>query len=417
MSRPPSPPDYSSSSSSSSSSCPPSSLFPHFPDLPPEIRHQIWLSALPSPGVNFFNVHVIPNDHPGANRSTSPPLARLDTRRLDIADDDGRDVARYDPSAWRARDALRRTCREARAACAIPGDKATAITLTRPRRGLFVRAGDGQLRRLTPLGDPRGIIRDGDGNGGGPQLVTADNLDSDPGVQDRPLAYDGKLDSGPEIGKEIEQLVYRTILVHVNDMLCLSIENCSFNLPFEESPFLRGGSDYGGGVDVDGLATGRGDSEDDEDEDMGWAYDPQFLPPLPPSLPLDRYCVNMARGSKAALRAVQDVLAGLVHPSAQEVDGQQQQLVMFDAVTQALGERGLEELTTTDEVFWDRFGDCYVPLPWDQKDLQAQFRLTKVCPETNDVRDRYLRSALLCSHKRPSQFFVQPMDGRLDGDK
>ncbi|KAI1276874.1 hypothetical protein F5Y07DRAFT_123783 [Xylaria sp. FL0933] len=340
--------------------------FPRFGDLPPELRHQIWRFAVPSPGINFFNVHCFPNDHEGCNRSTSPPWAYLDLRRLDIEDDDD-DVFYYDPSAWQARYAVRQSCREARLICAIPDSQAATITLTRPKRGLFVRAGDGQLRK-TPLQ-----------------------------IQD------------DKVGESfIEPVVRRTVQVHVNDIVVLSVENCSFNLPHEEAPFFP---DY----DVDGLATGM-------TLDEGWAYDPHLTPELPRAIPANRLCAGMARCSPAPLRMIADALLGLLYshiPGYLQSRPQQVEwsghlffghfLLMFDALPQAVGERELEELTSDPEVVWDRFGDCYVRLPWRTWDLNPTggfpitYRITKVWPETNDLRERYLRSALLHSPKRPAR--------------
>ncbi|KAI0804290.1 hypothetical protein GGR55DRAFT_681883 [Xylaria sp. FL0064] len=340
--------------------------FPRFGDLPPELRHQIWRFAVPSPGINFFNVHCFPNDHEGCNRSTSPPWAYLDLRRLDIEDDDD-DVFYYDPSAWQARYAVRQSCREARLICAIPDSQAAIITLTRPKRGLFVRASDGQLRK-TPLQIP----------------------------DDR-------------VGESfIEPVVRRTVQVHVSDIVVLSVENCSFNLPHEEAPFFPDD-------DVDGLATGL-------TLDEGWAYDPHLTPELPRAIPASRLCAGMARCSPAPLRMIADALLGLLYshiPGYLQSRPQQVEwsghlffghfLLMFDALPQAVGERELEELTSDPEVVWDRFGDCYVRLPWRTWDLNLTggfpitYRITKVWPETNDLRERYLRSALLHSPKRPSR--------------
>ncbi|KAI0467699.1 hypothetical protein F4859DRAFT_230801 [Xylaria cf. heliscus] len=366
--------DSSSLSSTSSTAVP---QFAHFTSLPPELRHIIWHLAVPSPGINFFNVHCFPNDHAGCNRSTSPPWAYLDLRRLSIDDDDAT-VSCYDPSAWQARLAVRQTCREARDVCAIPRSKSAIITLTRPRRGLFVRAGDGQLRK-TPLRAP--------GSAG-----------------------DNSSDTGPKPTIHPEPAVRRTIEVHVDDILCLSVENCSFNLPHEETPWLPDEDE------VDGLATG--------DADEGWAYDPQLTPKLPTSIPASRLCASMARCSTALLHVTTDALFGLLYshiPGYLDLRPGElwpgRLLLMFDAGTQAVGERNIEELTSTPEVVWDRFGDCYVRLPWRTGDFNPpdgfpiMYRLTKVWPETNDLRQRYLRSALLHSPKRPAR----PVDSYVTG--
>ncbi|KAI1299564.1 hypothetical protein F5Y03DRAFT_248329 [Xylaria venustula] len=346
----------------------PMAQFPRFKDLPPELRHQIWRFAVPSPGINFFNVHCFPNDHEGCNRSTSPPWVYLDLRRLDIQDDDDEDVFFYDPSAFQARYAVRSSCREARLICAIPDSKAASITLTRPRRGLFVRAGDGQLWTDTP----------------GHEIQDEDE------------------EAGKETAERpIEPVVHRTIQVHIDDIQVLSVENCSFNLPAEENPMPFD--------DINDL-----DSE-------GWAYDPQLTPDLPHSIPADRLCAGMARCSPAQFRSIADALFGLLyghlpdyfipHPGGVKWSGQLNLAhfpLMFDARTQEIGGRELEELTPSTEVVWDRFGDCYVrlPLSWrtdytPPQHLPVTYAITKVWPESNDMRDRYLRSALLHSTKRP----------------
>jgi len=367
--------DNSYSSTSSSTAPEPSSYFPQFNNLPPELRHQIWRFAVPSPGINFFNVHCFPNDHEGCNRSTSPPWAYLDLRRLDIEHDDDQ-VFRYDPSTWQARYAVRQTCREARLLCAIPESKAATVTLTRPKRGLFVRAGDGQLRN-TPLRPPN--QRQQSNSASDPnQQVTSESL--------------------------AEPVVRRKINVHIDEILSLSVENCSFNLPHEETPSFPGDDD------IDGLATGEADA--------GWAYDPQLTPKLPQAIPSNRLCANMARCSTAHLRIATDALFGLVYshiPGYLNLRPGElwpgRLLLMFDAVTQEPGERDLEELTPTPEVFWDRFYDCYVRLPWRTGDFNPpdgfpiMYRLTKIWPETSDIRERYLRSALLYSPKRPARPF------------
>ncbi|KAI1801796.1 hypothetical protein F4811DRAFT_437690 [Daldinia bambusicola] len=346
------------------------SLFTKFPELPPELRHQIWRMALPVPGINFFNVHCIPNDHPGTNRSTSPSWLYLDLRRLSI-DDDDETVSEYDPSAWQAREILRRVCREARDVCSLSLAEAATITLTRPRRGLFVRAADGQLRELTPARRRSNFTGDQPDQ---PEEQQTDHL---------------------------EPLERRTVRVHVDDVLCLSIENCSFNLPFEETPVANGGGFVGE------MFPYYGSVPDDDEGDLGWTYDPQLTPLLPAAIRRSRMCIEMARGSRIALQVAEEVLRDMLSFSQNrdmkpwEMLGQVP-LVMFDAFKQELGQRRVEELTPWDEVFWDRHGDRYVALPWSSTDLLADYKLTKVWPEINDVRVRYLRSAMLQSPKRPA---------------
>ncbi|KAI1383809.1 uncharacterized protein F4822DRAFT_52128 [Hypoxylon trugodes] len=349
----------STSSSSSPDPTPPSPSFTKFAELPAELRHQIWRAALPEPGVNFFNVHCIPNDHLGANRSNSPPWLYLDLRRLSIFDDDAT-VAEYDPSAWQAREVLRRVCHEAQQVCAPRPDESATITLTRPRRGLFVTAGGLEIRHMTPY------------------------------TKDRAT-------------KHSEPLVYRKIQVRTDDILCLSVENCSFNLPFEEMPVSLGGgsSRAEGGIMVT-------TDPDETLDDMGWTYDPQITPFLPASLSFSKICVNLARGSRLAFDYAGSVLMDMIavcqnleETGTGDDTFDRLPLIMLDAYKQELGQRSITELTPRDEVYWDRFGDRYILLPMTSADQLADYRLTKIWPETNDIRERYLRSALLQSSKRP----------------
>ncbi|KAI1775870.1 hypothetical protein F4818DRAFT_390343 [Hypoxylon cercidicola] len=344
----------------------PEPLFARFTDLPPELRHQIWRAALPTPGINFFNVHCIPNDHPDANRSTSPSWLYMDLRRLSIEDDDST-VSEYDPSAWQARSALRAVCREARAVCSLDDSHAATITLTRPRRGLFVRAGDGQLRTLVPA------------HGG----------------EDAPA----RLRSGPRL----EPLERRYVRVDRNDVLCLSVENCSFSMPFEELPAEQGGGHVGG------FRTPRGDFDSDadadaaDDEDLGWAYDPQLMPEVPRNIPRSRRCLNLARSGRAVNDSVSWIGVDMLNENPAEPYTPS---VMYDAHTRELNDRNPVKFPNRgyeiDDVFWDRFGDRYVRVPYIDKET-LETRLTKVRPETNDVRERYLRSASLQSSKRPAR--------------
>ncbi|KAI0376313.1 hypothetical protein F5Y04DRAFT_286046 [Hypomontagnella monticulosa] len=349
--------DGSQSSSPSSPATPNlGPLFPQFSSLPPELRHHIWRAALPAPGINFFNVHCFPNDHLGANRSTSPNYIYLDLRRLDIEDTD-EEVAEYDPSAWLARSILRSVCREARVVCEIPPEECAEIVLTRPQRGLYIRAADGQLRALTPLHPP------------------------------------GRWEDEPP-GPGIEPLEHRTVQTHVRDILCLSVENCSFNLPFEERPEFHDTVDSTVGIQID-------------DETDGWSYDPQLEPPLPGCITRENICIGVTRGDWATLEPTYELLGDIVSFSRQRdretrlgpVAGLP--LLMADVHVQEVGGRGLAEITPIEEVFWDRFGDAYIKLPWERIDQPIVFRVTKVWPERNDVRKRYMRSAILRSPKRP----------------
>lgn len=362
-------------------------VFPFFAQFPPEIRHQIYLAALPNPGINFFNIHTFPNDHPGANRSTSPPSLHIDLRRLDI-DDDDETVAQYDPSAWQARDALRRTCREARYICAIPADRLVTLTLTMPKRGLFVRAGDGLLRSMTPLEDP--------------DIFRADDI------------------AGPTA--EREPIIRRTIQLDADEMVSLSIENCSFNLPFEESPLLQG-------------------SDDEDVDDMGWSFDPEFAGGVPLGLAADKFCLNLARGNFTTLRALREVapalwkaatghwatdfdnikdLGGVYRQGKERRSRQAESFLMLDSQTTAIApERRRSALkqrrrrpdrenstendspTTTNVVYWDRWGDAYISRAWDDDAFFTTQQLVKTLPEQTDMRARYLASAILQSPKRP----------------
>ncbi|XXG95240.1 hypothetical protein Hte_001500 [Hypoxylon texense] len=363
-------------------------LFGRFKELPPELRHEIWRLAIPTPGINFFNVHCIPNDHPGANRSTSPSLLYLDLRRLSIDDDDAT-VAEYDPSAWLARANLRAVCREARDVCSLPDSDAETITLTRPKRGLFVRAGDGQLRSLVPAHPA------GDG-------------------QDAPPM------PGPE------PLERRSVRVHRDDVLSLSVENCSFNLPFEETPVEVGGGNprvisrshyrshlghWGEFVDDDygDEYDGLDDDDDDDDVDLGWSFDPELQPGIPLTIPESRRCLNTARHQKDFPIHVIDLVSIDDEKYARRgSSGRDFVLCMSDGTTEDQDAvcariekcrvRFSRELGT---VFWDRFGDRYVQLPWSIYTND----LIKVSPEKNDIRERYLRSALLLSSKRPVGLF------------
>lgn len=382
----------SNSGSSSISTRDTAPAFPKFSFLPPELRAQIWRAAIPTPGVNFFNAHSFPGDHAFANRSDSPPWLYLDMRRLDVEDTDS-DVAAYDPSAWQARCAVRQVCCEARDACAIPNEKRASVTLTRPRRGLFIRAGDTKLRRLTP-----------------PLRNSPRSTDTNVG-RNVPLAA----------GEVEEPKVTRTIQVHADDILCLSIENCSFNMPFEEShqeqPMEIGASE----------ATLMSDEE--LEYVMGWSYDPQ-LTPLPVGVSRNQYCIELARGDSQALHVVSQVVPGMLGevvdeddtfnddgytaggtdatnaldhgPKGRQIPTRKGELIMISALPQEIGSRSLVELTPSPEIYQDRFGDAYVPLPFTGPTNASgcpSYRLTKVWPEKNDARLRYVQSAQLKSPK------------------
>ncbi|KAI0007671.1 hypothetical protein F4779DRAFT_590968 [Xylariaceae sp. FL0662B] len=359
------------------------STFTKFPKLPPEIRHTIYLAALPAPGtgINFFNIHCIPNDHPGANRSTSPAWLYLDLRRLDIQHSDS-DVFEYDPSVWQARNTLRQVCREARAVCAISEDKAIEMVLTRPKRGLFVRAGDGQLMKLTPF--QRTEL-----NVAGTEAEAETNTDNETPSDDRNAQGVEAGTASEQVAAGPERLVHRTIQVHRDDILSLSLENCSFNLAYEEYEYDQ-------------------DHPDGDDEgDLGWAYDPQLTPALSGAIRVDRICISMARCRRGILLALDHVKPGLFSSLPYFPT---HEFVMFDA-----GSIREEQIPTDAGTFWDRFGDRYLPVWTDSSPdrgphepdwpeyfpLGGKYVLTKVSPDTNNIRTRYMQSALLPSPKRP----------------
>lgn len=352
-----------SSPSSDASSCLDSAAttFSPFMKLPPEIRHQIYMAAIPFPGVNFFNIHSFPNDHQGANRSTSPPNLHLDLRRLSI-DDDDEDVFKYDPSVWQIRYALRQTCREARVICAIPEDKVICLTLSIPKRGLFTHAGDGLQRSLTPLKQP---------------------------------------------DHHFEPSILRQVQVHADDVVALSVENCSFNIVFEESTMFHAGRD-----------------DEEEEINLGWAYDPQFKDGRPLGIPKTRFCLNLARDEWATMRALEEIAGALLEAATgQDIQGSADRgLVMLDNeseedmtnITKKYRKKRLKQ-------YRDRWEDIYVAIPWDYEDLPMNLQLIKVEPKAepklgpkvgpkvesniefkkDPIRERYLKSAILKSPKRP----------------
>ncbi|KAK8867668.1 hypothetical protein PGQ11_006246 [Apiospora arundinis] len=411
----PTPEQDSASDTISVASSEPSQTFHKFSQLPPEIRHYIFSAAIPKPGINFFNLHTFPNDHPGANRSTSPPSLYLDLRRMDIYDND-EDVAEYDPSCWQARHSLRQTCREARSVCAIPEDKRISLTLTVPKRGLFVRAGDGLLRSMMPLDAPRRRhSSDGD-----------EDDDDEAEASDVPVT---------------EEVVHRVVDVHADELFVLSVENCSFNLPFEESPALRG-------------------EDEDDDNDMGWSFDPEFRPCGVGrrhgrgrahflGIPASKFCISLARppndGTVSALQEAymaiwcavtgwDPVVPMLQSPEAAQLlsddasfPPMEAHVAVFDEIFQAQESSLAVFEDTCDFVgrpkpahkrhrpvtvaYRDRWDDRYTEVATHDDDyfpiesiiwptLTAR-TLVKLGPEKSDVRERYMRSAILQSPKRP----------------
>ncbi|KAH8203728.1 hypothetical protein TruAng_002141 [Truncatella angustata] len=303
--------------------------------LPPEIRHKIWLAAIPSPGINFFNVHSFPNDHKGANRSTSPPNLHLDLRRKYNSHND-QDVARYDASVWQARHALRQSCREARLICAIPGDKLIRLTLSIPKRGLFTEAGDGLQRSLTPMEHP---------------------------------------------AAEHEATVYRQVHVHADDMVVLSVENHSFNIFFEESTVF-------GPVD--------------DDINLGWSYDPQFRDGISLGIPPGNFCLEMIRGRTGDIEEIAEALFVAATGNDENNDSVRTfGNMMFTSKTMERERLHREFRDKSLRRFWDKYGDCYVAIPWNHDDLAMASQIVKLSPEKEtSMRRGYVTSAILKSPKR-----------------
>lgn len=271
----------------------------------------IYDATIPFPGINFFNVHAFPNDHPGTCRSRNPPGLYLDLRRMSIEDSDEH-VATYDPSAWQARQALRQTCRETRKICAIPDQELVELTLTRPARGLFVRAGDGLLRQMTPLDNP---------------------LDED------------------------EPKAYRKIQVSCREMLVLSLENCSFNVLHEErvmlgdneesegwsyDPYIWSGDQARLGIEISMFA-------------MSFSKEWRIMKYIPSEWNEDtRNPWMLISGTGAGS------YYGVMCES--ETTG----AVPKDAKTLEPNRRSTWGIRPDDGLFWDRWDDCYVERPTKQ---------------------------------------------------
>ncbi|KAK8042885.1 hypothetical protein PG994_013368 [Apiospora phragmitis] len=342
----------------------------------------------------------------GANRSTSPPSLYLDLRRMDIYDND-EDVAEYDPSCWQARHSLRQTCREARSVCAIPEDKRIPLTLTVPKRGLFVRAGDGLLRSMMPLEVPR---RGSDGEEAAAAALPA-----------------------------TERVVHRVVDVSADELFVLSVENCSFNLPFEESPALRGE-----------------DEDSNNDNDMGWSFDPEFRPcgvgrrgSRYLGIPASKFCIGLARppndGTVTALQEAymaiwcavtgwDPVVPMLQSPEAARLltddssfppmeahvtvfdeifQAQESSLAVFEDTCDFVGRPKPmhRRLRPTTVAYRDRWDDCYTEVATHDDDyfpissiiwptLTAR-TLVKLGPEKSDVRERYIGRLSFSLPKRP----------------
>ncbi|ORY70482.1 uncharacterized protein BCR38DRAFT_422215 [Pseudomassariella vexata] len=360
-------------------------------------------SATPDPpSPPFPQFSALP---PNCDTNVSPPHLYLDSRRLDPSDSDA-EVSTYDPSAWQTRLALRQTCREARQICVIPPDKVLTLPLVLPDPNqdlnLCIRAGDGQLRSLTPFS----------------------NRDVKPGVYTH------------RITRSIN-------LLSTDDMIVFALENCSFNLPFEES---SGG--------------GRGD-DDEAEVNQGWSYDPEFHEPAVQfGIREDRFCLCVARatheilsvdgvrlmlineatvrcqvpvdktvvlfmcerdtmvdsrapmmdgvssstsGSGSGTRsAPHGVVATTNKTKTQNQDQSDTGLCDGNAYADAKGE-SVEKIAEKDKgqpICWeDRWGDLYMPAHSGLFTFTNQ--LVKLRPEKTDMRRRYLESALLKSPKRP----------------
>lgn len=418
--------------------------FAGFGRLPPEIRQQIWRAGLPPPEaeLNFFNFHAFPHDHHGANRATSPSWLYLDMRRLSIDDDDAT-VRAYDPSVWQARDALRATCREARDVCSLPPGESVPVVLTRPRRGLYIRAGDDQLRRLAHDGSA-----ETPGAGRGPGCAP------------------------------VEPVVRRTVHVARAGIMVCSGENCSLNVPLEEAPPDRhldlrgearrridsmcGGADTSADGDV-GPGPISSDSDpfslDDDDDDGddsslydGWALDPE--PRGLPRLPADwQYCCAVAMTDDIAfLRVVAfvsqlgvdmpgrgraELECSLMEEPAITSEESSVPVLWFYKEPRATSEEGssvpamwlhhicggIEPLRAEPSKVWfraeppmwlpemelrwfcDRWGGRYAMLGHIAKpypDFKWIRQLVKVGPDRNGLDKRYLRSAALVSPTKPA---------------
>ncbi|ORY64495.1 uncharacterized protein BCR38DRAFT_435291 [Pseudomassariella vexata] len=360
-------------------------VFPKFTLLPPELRHQIYLEAIPSPGINFFNVHTWLKDHEGCNKETTPPHLYLDLRRMAIEDDDEA-VSRYDPSTWQVRYALRQTCREARRMCAIPSDKVKTLKMTRPKRGLYLKAGDDRLRSETPL-----------------------------------VEEDALPDREPRVSREIQ--------FHADEIVSLSIQNCSLNLPFEHSPVIR--------------RERKADFPALTESDMGEAYVPLFNDPSSClGIAEDKFCLSLTRDDHgpALSWAISEILpsflesvCGVAGVGPGRISEEEEWLltdkawVMLDAETAVTSRADAAAWTAAnpgikwdeDEEFepadtgyfwqervgevkcWDRWGDCYAAAQSYSQGFFVDQQLLKVRPEKTDIRKRYTRSGLL-----PSDFLA-----------
>ncbi|KAK6827575.1 hypothetical protein PG987_010916 [Apiospora arundinis] len=390
----PTPEQDSGSDTISVASSEPSQTFHKFSQLPPEIRHYIFSAAIPKPGINFFNLHTFPNDHPGANRSTSPPSSTWTCAAWTYMT-----TTRTSPSTTRLAGKLailcvRRVVRPGPCA-AIPEDKRISLTLTVPKRGLFVRAGDGLLRSMMPLDAPRRRhSSDGD-----------EDDDDEAEASDAPVT---------------EEVVHRVVDVHADELFVLSVENCSFNLPFEESPALRG-------------------EDEDDDNDMGWSFDPEFRPcgVAWPARPNDGTVSALQEAYMAIWCAVtgwDPVVPMLQSPEAAQLlsndasfPPMEAHVAVFDEIFQAQESSLAVFEDTCDFVgrpkpahkrhrpvtvaYRDRWDDRYTEVATHDDDyfpiesiiwptLTAR-TLVKLGPEKSDVRERYMRSAILQSPKRP----------------
>jgi hypothetical protein len=250
-----------------------------------------------------------------------------------------------------------------------------------------------------------------------------------------------------------EDWVYRQIEVHAEDeMICLSVENCSFNLPAEEANNGNGGQSH------------LSPSDNDLDE-FGWSYDPQFYRPAETlGIRPGRYCLNLARSDSVSTRILTTEVAWdlleavtgsrlgrtigqneffsaslaseiLSRRENDQILEQQEPWLMLDADTTILDGGRLVQYTSAShcslrpgesyvdedgrafyygEAFYDRFGDVYIHRRFEGEDgqrrgypLYTRRQLVKIRPEKTDMRKQYMESATLRSPKKINQSTTQ----------
>lgn len=130
-------------------------VFHRFPDLPAEIRHEIWRAAMPTPGLNFLTVIPVLVGGSVGSPSASAPKQNVHVAHIDAAfpgkllivgrlyDKSRRNgtcrlfwaspsPSADDSSVWRTRHTLMSTCHEARTILMPPPHKLARMTLRRP---------------------------------------------------------------------------------------------------------------------------------------------------------------------------------------------------------------------------------------------------------------------------------------------